>query len=381
MVHAPVPLFLAYGDRHVEVLSTAGYDGIRRQAEEVLSLHPEAYDLCDAHGKVEEETFERAVACAKGFCVLQLREKPEWKKIRELETRLNKLEQVPAKPEMEEAETRTWLRIETMEKMIQDLAKKTQADALDARVEALEKEMTEQSITNSALNGHMECGIATAQRELKSLRQHMSDQLKSLDERLLEATHQGCGPLSPLSPLVEKLERVETELAEQSITSSAVNGHLEHGLATAQKELQGLREFTSDQLGSLDGRLLSVSESLQRLEATLDEQAVTNSALNGHLECGVATSRKELESLRVYAADQLKFLNERLDEVQASGKIPAEIGTQWSDGFTTHILKTKSNQSSLKSLQLGAPLARVNPVDRLLHLHASKSVPSLPAIR
>ena len=265
--------------------------------------------------------------------------------------------------------------------MIQDLAKKTQADALDARVEALEKEMTEQSITNSALNGHMECGIATAQRELKSLRQHMSDQLKSLDERLLEATHQGCGPLSPLSPLVEKLERVETELAEQSITSSAVNGHLEHGLATAQKELQGLREFTSDQLGSLDGRLLSVSESLQRLEATLDEQAVTNSALNGHLECGVATSRKELESLRVYAADQLKFLNERLDEVQASGKIPAEIGTQWSDGFTTHILKTKSNQSSLKSLQLGAPLARVNPVDRLLHLHASKSVPSLPAIR
>ena len=68
---AKVSLFLAHGSHRLEVLSGAGYAGIRRQAElnsraglrvfwafdqaeEVLSLHPEAYDLYDTHGKAEK---------------------------------------------------------------------------------------------------------------------------------------------------------------------------------------------------------------------------------------------------------------------------------------------------------------------------------------
>ncbi|CAE7263538.1 unnamed protein product, partial [Symbiodinium pilosum] len=153
-------------------------------------------------------------------------------------------------------------------------------------------EMAENEITSSALNGHLECGLATAQKELQSLRQHTSDQLKSLDERLSKSTEllQNCG-------LAEKLAELEAEVAEQAITNSAVNGHLEGALHTAQKELQCLRELMADQTGSLEKLF---SQSVSRLEADLSEQAITNSALNGHLECGLATSKQELESMRVY---------------------------------------------------------------------------------
>jgi len=359
MVQAlPVPLFLAYGDRRLELLTSAGYGGIRQQAEQLLSLHPEAYDLYDSHGKVEEDTFERSLACSKGLCLLQLREKPEWQKIREIEARLQKLEEpekeaVPTQAVSKESDVGFDIeeRLQTVEKLLHDVAQQTQLDALAATVAALEREMTEQAVTSSALNGHLECGLATAQKELESLRTYASDQLKSLDDRLAEFAE---------TSLVEKIEQMEAAMTEQAITSSVLNGHLVCGLTTAQKELKGLREFTSTQLGLLDERLVQCKGDMEVLEANLAEQAVTNSAMNGHLECAVQTSKQELQSLRAYAADQFKFLNERLDEK------PTDI---WSDGFKNRLV----TKPSLKSLKPLAPL-----VGSLgLGLQASKSLPQL----
>ncbi|CAE7431998.1 unnamed protein product [Symbiodinium necroappetens] len=358
MVQAlPVPLFLAYGDRRLELLTSAGYGGIRQQAEQLLSLHPEAYDLYDAHGKVEEETFERFLACSKGFCLLQLREKPEWQKIREIEARLQKLEEPEKKapPQASSKDSDVGFdieeRLQTLEKLLHDAAQQTQFDALAATVAALEREMTEHAVTSSALNGHLECGLATAQKELESLRMYASDQLKSLDDRLAEFAERS---------LVEKVEQMEAAITEQAITSSVLNGHLECGLTTAQKELKGLREFTSKQLGLLDERLVQCKGDMDVLEANLAEQAVTNSAMNGHLECGVQTSKQELQSLRAYAADQFKFLNERLDSEK-----PTDI---WSDGFKNRLV----TKPSLKSLKPLAPLVGSHPC-----LQASKSLPQL----
>ncbi|CAE7448784.1 unnamed protein product [Symbiodinium sp. CCMP2592] len=358
----PVPLFLAYGDRRLELLTSAGYDGIRQQAEQLLALHPEAYDLYDSHGKVEEETFERSLACSKGLCLLQLREKPEWQKIREIEARLQKLEelekegQVPPQAGSKESDVGFDIeeRLQTVEKLLHDAAQQTQLDALAATVAALEREMTEQAITSSALNGHLECGLATAQKELESLRTYASDQLKSLDDRLAEFAERS---------LVEKIEQMEAAMTEQAITSSVLNGHLECGLTTAQKELKGLREFTSTQLGLLDERLVQCKGDMEVLEANLAEQAVTNSAMNGHLECGVQTSKQELQSLRAYAADQFKFLNERLSDEK-----PTDI---WSDGFRNRLV----TKPSLKSLKPLAPL--VGSPGLGLGLQASKSLPQL----
>ena len=264
--------------------------------------------------------------------------------------------------------------------MLQKMATQTEIDALVDKVEALEREMNEQNITSSALNGHLECGLATARKELQHLRKHTSNQLGSLDERLVEATNaMKAMLLEEHGPLVETLSRLETEFTEQAITSSAVNGHLECAVATAHKELQGLRVFTSDQLKCLGGRLAQTAEEVARLEANLTEQVMANSALSGHLECGVTTSKQELESLRSYAADQLKFLHGRLDEPLSKGTACLDVDIPWSDGFTTHVLKGKSRQSSLKSVKLAGSLRSltVHPVDRL---HASKSLPQLPAI-
>lgn len=54
-----------------------------------LNLHPAAYELHDHCGKVDAESFSRAVG--KGLCVLELREKPEWQRMREMQAQIELL--------------------------------------------------------------------------------------------------------------------------------------------------------------------------------------------------------------------------------------------------------------------------------------------------
>ena len=117
--------------------------------------------------------------------------------------------------------------------------------------------------------------------------------------------------------LLSRVATLETEMAELSIDSSADLGHVQHGLLTAQEEMQGLRSFTADQLTTLEENLSEISKAMESMEEMrmkmtkmtcsvdelsekvaameidLNEQAITASALNGHLESGVATAKQD----------------------------------------------------------------------------------------
>lgn len=117
--------------------------------------------------------------------------------------------------------------------------------------------------------------------------------------------------------LLSRVASLETEMAELSIDSSADLGHVQHGLLTAQEEMQGLRSFTADQLTTLEENLSEISKAMESMEEMrmkmtkmtcsvdelsekvaameidLNEQAITASALNGHLESGVATAKQD----------------------------------------------------------------------------------------
>jgi len=140
--------------------------------------------------------------------------------------------------------------------------------------------------------------------------------------------------------LFSRVAILETELAEHVIDSSADLGRLEAGLVTAQQELQQLRSFTADQLSHLEQNdqnleqnlenmeniskdiskamkamkdmedmedvkmkmcnmtqsVDELSEKMAAMEIDLNEQAITASAVNGHLESGVATAKQDRDS-------------------------------------------------------------------------------------
>jgi len=345
-----VSLFLAFDSRHIEVLTGHGFDGICRQVETVLGLHPKSFDIVDACGEVDSDhTLQRILGSASGFCVLEVREKPEWQRMREMDAQIKLLmeKQTPsdnaindlvaqavkeseqkilshvedALTEMREsiAEVKAQLnntispvvhdiaceQIDVRSKLsgilplMQDMAleqikmrsmeRNSNVDVLSSKVEAIEVEMSEQAITATAVTGHLECGLSAARQELETLRMFTADQLKNMDSRV---------------------ETMEAEMTEQAITASSVTGHLECGLSAAKKELETLRNFTADQLKSMDSRF-------ETMEVEMNEQAITTSSVTGHLECGLSAAQKELQLLRSVTSDQLSSMNKKVDAVEA----------------------------------------------------------------
>ena len=333
-------LFLAFGHRRLEVLSAAGFDSVCHQAEAALALHPQSYDLYDTCGKVDADSFDRTLASSRGLCVLELREKPEWQKMRQ------------------------------MESQIQQLLERTGEEAEKKAAKEVERQVA----------AHVDAAMEKLKAELGAPK--------------LEALADGTSLLSRVASL-------ETEMAELSIDSSADLGHVQHGLLTAQEEMQGLRSFTADQLTTLEENLSEISKAMESMEEMrmkmtkmtcsvdelsekvaameidLNEQAITASALNGHLESGVATAKQELETLRHCMVDQLNFVTKETE--RSEGKVRFQtlssmspIQGTWSDGFKSHELGIQPVLGKTLWHSASAPLLKR---ERL-----SKSLPQLPPL-
>lgn len=246
-------LFVAFGQRRLEVLCGAGFEAVCQQAEAALSLHPESYELYDQCGKVGSDNFDRALASSRGVCLLELREKPEWKKMREMEVQIQKLmertspdalhaAQLQAKQMEENVLKHVDLAIEKLkEEFGEKLDKTTLSDLSDSnstmsRLANLETELAELVVNSSADFGHVESGLVTAQKELESLRGFTADQLQSMEKRMesMESFQKCCEhqltqsyelPMVPmpdgvdLKELAEKIFAIETDLNEHAITA------------------------------------------------------------------------------------------------------------------------------------------------------------------
>ncbi|CAK8988539.1 Uncharacterized protein SCF082_LOCUS1430 [Durusdinium trenchii] len=363
-------LFVAFGQRRLEVLCGAGFEAVCQQAEAALSLHPESYELYDQCGKVGSDNFDRALASSRGVCLLELREKPEWKKMREMEVQ------------------------------IQKLMERTSPDALHAA--QLQAKQMEENVLK-----HVDLAIEKLKEEFG----------EKLDKTTLS-------DLSDSNSTMSRLANLETELAELVVNSSADFGHVESGLVTAQKELESLRGFTADQLQSMEKRMESMesfqkccehqltqsyelpmvpmpdgvdlkelAEKIFAIETDLNEHAITASAMNGHLESAVATAKQELESLRACMSNQLKFVDARIDAMESveqefKPSSDVKLGAAWSDGFKSYDLRGLTplgpspppGPGMLGKMAHSLASAQSAPSLKRYALPVSKSLPQLPPI-
>jgi len=468
-----VAVFLTFGQRRVEVLPRGGLDSICQQAEAALGLRPGSFELQDACGAIDcDDALKRLLASETGLCVLEVHERPEWQRMREMDEQIQAL---LAREASREASAASPVQINTQEleakilahvdkaldefrEQLNDTKAEMQAalekafagiaqkqvdtsssesrrnssellsktgmpgcavkdfEALSSKVGSIEAELNEQAIMTSAITGHLESGLATAQKELQTIRQFTADELSTINSKVQaievdlceqeinasSATgHLECGlaaaqtgletlrryAADQVEDMRSKFESLESETAEQAITTSAVTGHLESGLCAAKTELATLRCHTTDQLSSMHGKV-------EALEVEVSEQSITTASVHGHLECGLSAAKKELQTLRCSAADQLGMtkndgdikaqmqavrLNSQealagvealkkemrrltaggaeqklLDNKLSSMKQRGGDASQWSDGFTTHTLNAfPYSTKSLVSLKAG----------------------------
>lgn len=99
----PRRVVLMFGDNHVEVPAVDEIEELQQYAEAEFGLHPDSYAFYDACGKVESSALQRVLRIGNGMCVLDVRERPEWRKIRELEARIELLAEQAATGVTEEA--------------------------------------------------------------------------------------------------------------------------------------------------------------------------------------------------------------------------------------------------------------------------------------
>eukprot|EP00490_Sorites_sp_Unknown_P026920 CAMPEP_0114650200 /NCGR_PEP_ID=MMETSP0191-20121206/7516_1 /TAXON_ID=126664 /ORGANISM="Sorites sp." /LENGTH=330 /DNA_ID=CAMNT_0001863997 /DNA_START=39 /DNA_END=1031 /DNA_ORIENTATION=+ len=328
---APV-LFLAYGQRRLEVLGGAGFDSVCHQAEAALSLHPQSYEIYDACGKVDADSFDRSLASSRGLCVLELREKPEWQKMRQMELQIQGL--LDAKENQQkllaaDVEQQVAVQVEkAMQKLKAELSKdlvdKTDPkDSLLDRVDSLEMELSEQQIDVSADLGRLETACMTAQQEMEDLRFFAAEQLELVEK---------------------KQEKMKKEL----------------------EEMEGIKSKVAQSVDEL-------SEKVAAMDLDLTEQGITHSAVNGHLESGLATAKQELDLLRQNLVEQFTFLNSKMEQLEPKKlTIPSTIA--WSDGFKIHDLEPTPSSGTYG--KMGQVLWHSTPTLK----RATKSLPQLPPL-
>lgn len=361
-------LFLAYGNRRLEVLSGAGFDSVCHQAEAALSLHPQSYEIHDACGKVDADSFDRSLA--RGLCVLELREKPEWQKMRQMEVQIQQLlerssgsageaeikaeveRQVAAHVDAAMGKLKAELRKDLDGAKMEELE---DGNSLFSRVAILETELAEHVIDSSADLGRLEAGLVTAQQELQQLRSFTADQLSHLEQneaRLATRLDQN------LEQNLENMENISKDISK------------------AMKDMEDVTMKMCNMTQSVD----ELSEKMAAMEIDLNEQAITTSAVNGHLESGVATAKQELESLRHCMAEQLNFVNAKMDHLEerpskALGPVAMPQTIAWSDGFKSHELFVDGTLYG----KMGKALWKSAPALTTLK-RASKSLPQLPPL-
>lgn len=228
-------------------------------------------------------------------------------------------------------------------------------NSLFSRVAILETELAEHVIDSSADLGRLEAGLVTAQQELHQLRSFTADQLSHLEQNDQN--------------LEQNLENMENISKDISKAMKAMK---------AMKDMEDVKMKMCNVTQSVD----ELSEKMAAMEIDLNEQAITASAVNGHLESGVATAKQELESLRHCMAEQLNFVNAKMEHFvqerpsKALGPVPQAIA--WSDGFKSHELSVPAVDGTLYG-KMGKALWKSAPALTTLK-RASKSLPQLPPL-
>lgn len=325
---APVLVF-SFGEKQVTaagsgidaVRSRKSVDSVATEAEQLLGVPPGTYDFYDRYGILRTpEDFQRAVEGAgDGECIIEVRELPQYRRLREMEARITQLEASAKEPELMKAS------VEKMDRLVAEMKGKLH----DEVVPTLQELLKEKNNMQKDLR-HLSDKIGTL--SLQEMRE-IADQSRSLREEARSSMKR-----------VGQLEAVWT-------TDKAA---LEAAVAKCQKDVE---ELTRNLRGKIEVFVMADADlrrdltvTSERLQVLADDLKVAQEE-HQLLAARCQGALEENQGLRT-ALGEVREDNEhvRMDVAQVRTRVHCleGIATEKFDGFAPGVLYFRQWHRSAK---------------------------------
>jgi len=365
---------LEFGDTYVEVSS--GVDGsLEALAAEVvakLELHPDSFSIFDDCGKVGDAmALQRAFDMAGDSpCVLEVREAPVWKKMREMEAKMNVLV----------------ARCPVVDKVLLGIEERSEK-RFDTLVSALQMV-------------HEDAGGLGAVAELR----------QSLEELEIKV-NQSIAPLLQSVAIQEMELKAKLDSLDVSLFSKELDAKVNNGIAPMLQSMALQQMDLKDQLESLQSSpscrsCEKLSDSMQAYTVKVDEVDEVTKNLQKEMDMSsdnIQQTRAQLQALKeeVYNLAEHPASGEIISAIRQdfckSPKIvknglggDGDFYAQWIEGSANEVsspfaYSKKSYMGMTNSLNNGGaapvPFARFAAPRQFERLHGSRSLPHLPPVR
>jgi len=374
---SPTLVKLVFGDlsANIDFNMDGGLEALTAEAEAQFGLHPDSFNLFDDFGKVEDIiALSRALDMATTDpCVLEVREASQWKKIREMEAKIDLL--VARCPVVDDAltniEERSAKRFEKLALAMQGLEERSSTrcrlaasilEELEAKVSSMAPLLKCVVLQDMELKAKLDALDASLVSEemfskvnngIVPMLQTMALQQMELKEKL-DCVNAGSPKCHSCEQLVHTLDSTCKELSECSVKVEEVE--------EVTKNLQKDMDLSSDSLQEARVQLQALQAEVQHLT----EQPHGENILSA-MRQDLGKSPKNIRNgLGGFGADD----------------------TQWIEGdFSSGISYSKKSHMGLGSNNMNVGGAGAVPFARLVaprqydRMQASRSLPYLPPMK
>jgi len=351
---------LVFGENGLEVPVDmgGGLEALTAEVEAKLGLHPGSFSIFDEFGKVDDSAaLQRALDMA---CVLEVREAPEWQKIREMDAKINML--VARCPVVDSVltciEERSAKRFEKVVSALQGVEERATLRAELAAAE-LRQGLEELDMkVDKSIAPLLKC-VALQEMELKEKLDSLNASM--LSQELDAKVNSGIAPLLQSVALqqMDLKDKLESDLADLQADADKADLQQVH-----------IWEVTKD----LDARVDAGSD---RLNETCEQLKALQAEVNNLTEGGdiMSAVRQDLG---------------KSPKCARNGAGEGEAYNQWiegsgADGFSGIAYSKKQTGMTYNSLNIGGagavPFARFIAPRQIDRLQGSRSLPHLARVK
>jgi len=283
----PPQVALTFNSRQAGLAVVKQLADVHQEVEKAFGLQPGSYDIFGKCGKIEGEALERVLrmAGANATCQLEVREHPEWKKMRELEERISmiasgktsveamkvsermewqKMRQLEARVEAVAAGSTSLQTLQSFEQRILDKVGKMVKDAVAINtcdIENLGSRVKEATVDIRRLEEKVDGELAPLVQSLAAAQLDIQAQLQSSDSRMADLTAKVSsldGALAQLDNPFSGAVLDQVDHLEEAYVGSAMEEDLGPTSASPAKSHAAQGRLEQDhQVGGLHVRMLA----------------------------------------------------------------------------------------------------------------------------
>jgi len=364
---------LTFEDTRVEVALDAegGLEALAAEVQAKLGLHPDSFSIFDEFGKVEDSiALQRALDMAgDSSCELQVRESPQWKTIREMETKISML--VARCPVVDrvlmDIEERSAKRFEKLASAVQSVDVRA---TLRSNIAGTELRASLEELDNKVSKSIAPLlqSVALQEMDLKATLDSLAASLfaKEMDAKI----NSGIAPMLQSMALQQMDLKEKLDSLQESPSCRKCEG-LVDSLRDTRKEVD---EVTTD-MGVFNGSLAEAHTQLKALQAevnNLSEQPTAGGDMWGNI---------------LSAARQDTGKSPKQSKNNLCGAGYEEGYSQWIEGSAADLFSSpiayskKSYSNNMNNVGSAVPFARVIAPRQLDRMSGSRSLPQLPPVR